>query len=257
MFGNLFHTVLYQPIFNIFIGLYDIIPYHDLGVVILIITVIIRLALYPLTSAALKSQKSLQEMQPKLEEIKRLYATDKQKQAEATMQLYKNNKVNPFASCLPLLIQLPILIALFWVLRDGLASSNLAQNLYSFVPNPGKVNPISFGIFDLSKASYVLAVLAGVAQFVQTKMMSQKHPPKEAEPGKGAKDEDMLAAMNKQMMYTMPIVTVLIGIRFPAGLTLYWFLTTALMVLQQYILFHRQDKTPPSQPSVIEGTIVK
>ncbi len=256
MLGNIFHVVLYQPIFNLFIGIYNVIPYHDVGVVILLITILIRLILYPLTSASIKSQKSLQEMQPKLEEIKRQFPDDKQKQAQATMELYKNNKVNPLASCLPMLLQLPILIALFYVLRDGLASTNLAQNLYPFVHNPGTVNPISLSVFDLSKRSIVLAVLAGAAQFVQTRMLSRKNPPAAADKAKGAKDEDMLATMNKQMMYTMPIITAVVGIGFPAGLTLYWLLTTLLMVGQQYILFRHKDKND-AKPTVIEGQIVK
>ncbi|MFA6105769.1 MAG: YidC/Oxa1 family membrane protein insertase [Patescibacteria group bacterium] len=248
MFSSVFHEVLYKPLFNLFVGLYNIIPGHDLGVVILIITIILRVILYPLTTASIKAQKSLQDLQPKLDAIKKEFPTDKQKQAQATMELYKNNKVNPLASCLPLLIQLPLLIALFWVLRDGLASKDLATNLYSFVTNPGTLKSISFGFLDLSKPSIILAVLSGAAQFVQTKMLSRKSPPKEA--GAGAKDEDMATTMNKQMLYMMPIMTVIIGIKFPAGLSLYWFFSTALMVLQQYIVF-KKPQTPISNDQVV------
>lgn len=248
--ANLFHVILYQPIFNAFIGLYNIIPGHDVGVVILIITIIIRLILYPLTSSSIKAQRSLQELQPKLDAIKKLYPEDKQKQAQATMELYKNNKVNPFTSCLPMLIQLPVLIALYLVMRDGLASNNIAQNLYSFVHNPGQINSISFKIFNLGAPSVVLAVMAGLAQFWQAKSLTRKNPPKEA--GAGGKDESMTVMMNKQMLYFMPVMTALIGLRLPAGLTLYWFLSTMLMAIQQMILF---KKAKPSA-AVIEGEIV-
>ena len=125
------------------------------------------------------------------------------------------------------------------VLRDGLASTNIAQNLYSFIPDPGKINSISFGFFDLSKPNYILAVLAGAAQFVQAKTLSRKLPPKEA--GKGGKDEGMMAMMNKQMLYFMPVLTVIIGLQLPAGLTLYWFFSTVLMAAQQMIL-NKKDK---------------
>ena len=252
MFSSIFHSILYQPIFNLFVGLYNIIPAHDMGVVIFIVTVIVRLVLYPLTSSSIKAQRSLQELQPKLAEIKKQFPDDKQKQAQATMELYKSNKVNPLASCLPMLIQLPILIALFLVLRDGLASTNLAQNLYPFVKNPGQLNPTSFGFLDLSKPNIVLAVLAGLAQYLQARTLSRKNPPKEA--GAGGKDENMMAMMNKQMLYFMPIMTIIIGIKFQAGLTLYWFLSTALMVLQQMILTRTSNK---KDGSVIEGQIVK
>lgn len=237
MFSSLFHTILYQPLFNGFVGLYNIIPGHDVGIVILAVTILIRLILYPLTSSSIKAQKSLQELQPKLEEIKKQHAGDTQKQTQATMELYKNNKVNPFASCLPLLVQLPILIALYMVMRDGLASTDLAKVLYPFVANPGQLNSVSFGFLNLAKPSIALAVLAGAAQFWQAKTMITKKPPVSA--GAGAKDEGMMAMMNKQMLYFMPVMTVIIGFSLPAGLTLYWFFSTLLTGLQQVFLFKK------------------
>ncbi|MFA5175176.1 MAG: YidC/Oxa1 family membrane protein insertase [Patescibacteria group bacterium] len=235
---NLFHVILYQPIFNAFVGLYNLIPGHDVGAVILVVTILVRLAVYPLTNSSIKAQKSMQEIQPKLDEIKKQYADDKQKQTQAIMEMYKNNKVNPFASCLPLLVQLPILIALYAVLRDGLASANLSDSLYSFVSNPGQINPISLGYFDMAKANAALAVLAGLAQYWQARMTIKKQPPKEA--GAGGKDEGMMATMNKQMLYFMPVMTVFIGLSLPAGLTLYWFFSTVLMGLQQLYLFRKK-----------------
>lgn len=262
MLSTLFNAVLYQPIFNIFVFLYNIIPGHDVGVVILIITIIIRFVLYPLTTSSIKAQKSMQELQPKMDEIKKKFATDKQAQAQATMELYKTHKVNPFTSCLPMLIQLPILIALYLVLRDGLASSNIAQNLYPFIHNPEKINEISLGFFNLANKSVVLSILAGLAQFWQAKSLIRKKPPATA--GEGAKDEGMAAMMNKQMLYFMPVMTVVIGMSLPAGLTLYWFLSTLLMALQQVYLFKKPSgdiTTTPSVPNtpnkVIDGEIVK
>ncbi len=261
MFSQLFNVILYRPLFNIFVFLYNIIPAHDLGIVILVITILIRLALYPLTSSSIKAQKSLQQIQPKLEELKKKFANDKQGLAQATMELYKNHKVNPFTSCLPMLIQLPILIALYLVLQNGLKSYDIAQNLYPFIHNPGTISSISLRIFDLSKPSYILAFLAGAAQFIQTKSLSRKNAPPTA--GAGAKDEDMMAMMNKQMLYMMPLMTILIGSRIPAGLTLYWFLSTMLMWFQQIILARKNKPseqppvTPTSNNPIIEGTIVK
>lgn len=240
MLSSIFHTILYQPLFNLFVWLYDIIPGHDLGLVIVVITILTRLLLYPLMTSSIKAQKSMQDMQPKLDAIKKEFASDKQKQAAATMELYKTHKINPLTSCLPLLVQLPLLIALFWVLRDGLASKNVVQNLYPFVQNPGILNAISFGLLNLALPSIPLAVLAGLAQFVQARMMSRKTPPKEA--GAGAKDEDMTAAMNKQMTYLMPVMTAIIGIRLPAGVTLYWFFSTLLLAGQQWFIFKKSKQ---------------
>ena len=235
---SLFVTFLFKPLFNVFVGLYNIVPGHDVGVVILIITVLIRLALYPLTNSSIKSQKAMQELQPKLEEIKKQYAGDQQKQAQATMELYRSGKVNPLASCLPLLIQLPILIALYWVFSSSLNAATVAKtlqdNLYPFVSNPGSINPVTMWIFNLSVASPVLAVLAGLAQYLQAKTMMKKNPiGATAVPGK---EQSMASMMNKQMLYFMPALTVLIGFSLPAGLTLYWFWSTLLMAGQQFLV---------------------
>lgn len=247
----IFHTVLYQPIFNIFVFLYNFIPGHDVGLVILVITILVRLALFPLTSSSIKAQRSMQDLQPKMEAVKKQFADDKQKQTQAIMELYKTNKVNPLTSCLPMLIQLPILIALYMVLRDGLASKDLATSLYSFVNNPGTINQTSLGFFNMAKPNYVLAVLAGAAQYFQAKTLSRKNPPKEA--GEGSKDEAMMSMMNKQMLYFMPVMTIVIGFSLPAGLTLYWFSSTLLMVLQQVWQF----KKPKISGNIIEGEVVK
>jgi YidC/Oxa1 family membrane protein insertase len=240
--------------------LYNIVPGHDVGLVILIITLLVRLVLYPLTSASIKAQQSLQSLQPKLDELKKKHAGDQQALAQATMELYKHNKVNPFASCLPLILQIPILIALYTVLRAGLASTNIAETLYPFVHNPGTINPVSLGFFNLLNASYVLAILAGLAQYLQARGMSQRLPPKVA--GEGGKDESMMVMMNKQMLYFMPAMTAIIGFRLPGGLSLYWFFGTLLMVGQQYLLNRKnkmnQPPTPTASPDkVIEGQIVQ
>lgn len=225
--------------FNAFVGLYNLIP--DVGVVILIITVLIKVILYPLTASSIKSQKALTDLQPKLDALKKEFKGNQQRLAQETMKLYKENKVNPMASCLPLLIQLPILIALYYVLQKGLTANNF-DLLYSFVKNPGQINTVSFGLVDLKNASIVLAVLAGASQFWQTKMMMRRKAPKEA--GEGAKDENMMSMMNKQMLYFMPVITVFIGMKLPGGLTLYWLLSTVLTALQQVVVFKRQNSKP-------------
>ncbi len=244
-----FQVILYQPIFNSFVGLYNIIP--DVGVVILILTVLIKTALFPMTNKSIKAQKEMQELQPKMEKVKQDFKGDQQRIAQETMKLYKEHKINPLGSCLPLLIQLPIFIALYYVLQAGLANENF-DLLYSFVSNPGEINPVTLGFFDLSKRSVILAVMAAGAQFWQSKRMMAKKPPKTA--GKGAKDENMTAMMGKQMTYFMPFITLVIGMQFPGGLTLYWFLSTFIMALQQEVIFRK--KRPKDGKGVVEGEIV-
>ena len=246
-----FTTILYQPIFNLFVWLYDFIP--DMGVIIFIVTILIKLALHPLTTKSIKAQKDLQEIQPKLEALKKEFKGDQQRIAQETMKLYSEHKVNPLGSCLPMLIQLPVFFALYYVLR-GLFGEIRFDLLYSFVARPENISPISFGIFDLSERSVVLAVLAAGTQFIQARMMQSSKPPKEA--GEGGKDESMTAMMNKQMLYFLPLMTLLIGMSFPGGLPLYCLLSTLIMVLQQQWILKKHG-TPTHGKSVIEGEVVE
>jgi len=236
--ANIFQVVFYQPILNLLIFLYNIIPGNDLGLAIIAMTVIIKLILLPLSKQSIRSQKSLQDLQPKINELKKRYADNKGAMGKAMMELYRQEKVNPFSSCLPLLIQLPFLWAVFGVFRNGLNGQSL-NLVYSFIHRPEIINPLSFGLIDLSKPNVVLAVLAGLAQFWQAKMMSTKRSPLKS---KGSRDEDMMAIMNKQMLYFMPALTVFIGLTFPGGLALYWLTTTVLTALQQFYLFKRQER---------------
>lgn len=247
--SQLFNAILYQPTFNLLVFLYNIAG-HDIGLAIILMTVIIKLVLYPLTSKSLKSQQDLQKIQPKIQGLQQKYKGQKEKLSQELMALYKREKVNPFSSCFPTLIQLPFLIAVFVVFRAGLTNPDALSALYPFITHPGALNPISFGFLDLSKTNLYLAVLAGAAQFWQTKMLVSKKPAIKSE---GSKDENMAAAINKQMTYFMPIFTVFVGITLPAGLMLYWVVTTILTIAQQYILFRKKveikqnDNHSPSQ----------
>lgn len=244
----LFQTIVFEPIFNAFVGLYNLIP--DVGIVILLLTIVIKAILWPLTASSIKAQKSLTELQPKLEELKQKHKDNQQVLAQETMKLYKENKVNPFGSCLPLLLQIPIFLALYWVLQRGLTTANF-DGLYPFVPSPGQINTVTLGLVDLKNPSIILAILAGIAQYWQAKMFTRKKPPAVA--GAAAKDEAMATIMNRQMLYVMPAMTVLIGAQLPGGLALYWLLSTALTALQQKMLFKKQPAT--DKDGILEGKV--
>lgn len=233
----IFQTFFYQPVLNLLVFIYNIVPGHDLGVAIVLLTVVIKLILLPLSKQSIKSQKALQDLQPKIDEIKKKYANKKEEQGRAMMALYKDNKVNPFSSCLPLLIQFPFLIAVFRLFRTGFDNGNL-NLVYSFVGRPEAIHTLSLGFLELSKPNIVLAILAGAAQFWQAKMMMTKKPEIKIP---DSKDEGMAAIMNKQMLYFMPAFTVFIGLTLPGGLTLYWFVTTLLTALQQLYIFKKKD----------------
>lgn len=239
---NIFFTVLYQPIYNLLVLFYDILPLNDIGLAIILLTLIIKGILFPFTFKTLKSQRDMQAIQPKIAQIREQYKDDKEKMAAELMNVYKNNNVNPLASCLPLLIQLPIFIALFRVLRDGLGTVN-ADILYSFIPNPEVMNTMFLGLIDLTAISIPLAILAAIAQFYQAKQTMARKPAKEVEGKPGTQDEMMAANMSKMMLYFIPIMTLVIGITsLPGGVMLYWLATTLLTVVLYSIFLPKQKE---------------
>ncbi len=235
---TLYYVIFYKPLFNLLVFLYNVLPGHDIGIAIILLTIIIKILLLPLSWQATRSQKALQDIQPKINEIKEKYKYDKETQAKKLMELYKKEKVNPLSSCFPLLIQFPFLIALFQIFKEGFKPESL-KNVYPFIHRPESLNPYFLHTINLAQPNVWLALLAGLAQYWQTKMLFHNPP---AVKGEGSKDEGLMAMMNKQSMYLMPLFTVFIGLKFPGGLTLYWLVTTLLMGLQQKIIFHRMNK---------------
>jgi len=231
-----FNTILYQPLFNALVLLYLYLPGHDFGIAVIVLTVIIRIILYPLMIKSIRSQKILSDLQPKVQEIQRKYKDDKEKQSKELMALYQKEKINPFGGCLPPLIQLPILIALYRVFWKGLQPEAMSM-LYNFVPNPGAIDPTFLGFINLAAPSLIFAILAGITQFFQSKMlMTQKTD------GKGDQMGQLSNMMQKQMLYFFPIFTVFILWRLPSAIGLYWTITALFSIGQQYLILKPLNK---------------
>jgi YidC/Oxa1 family membrane protein insertase len=238
IFINAFNLLLYQPLFNALILLYEYLPGHDFGLAVIALTILIKIILYPLGSQGIRSQKKLSAVQPKLKEIQEKFKSDKEKQTRAVMDFYKKEKINPFSGCLPLLVQLPILIALFRVFWKGFGESQF-EFLYNFVPHPGQIDLTFLGILNLAEASIVLALLNGLAQFFQAKMLSRRNTPSKQTDQKGRPDFSQM--MQKQMLYFFPLFTVFILWRMPAAVGLYWLVTTLFTIGQQYIILKKHE----------------
>ncbi len=243
---DFFYIVLYQPLFNFLILLYTYLPGRDFGIAILVLTFFFRLLFYPLGVKAIQSQKLLGELQPKIKEIQQKYKNDIKKQAKETIELYKKAKINPFSGVLPVLIQLPVLIALFQIFLAGFQAESMVH-LYDFVPNPGQVNPLFLGIIDLSKSAtaqlngqnlfllpnIILIILAGIAQFFQTKALNPKTLGIKKNKGHQVSTSEKIQS---QMSYFLPIFTVFILWGLPAALAIYWLATTIFSIIQQYFV---------------------
>jgi len=234
---EIFNTLLYRPLFNALILLYQYLPGRDFGIAVIILTILIRLLLHPLMIQSLRSQKALTKIQPKLKEIQNNHKHDQQKQAEEMMALYRQEKINPFAGLLTLFTQLPLIIALYQVFRKGFQPGEMAS-LYSFVGNPGVINPNFLGLINLAQPHVLLAIVGGIFQFFQMKMLS----PKSKKAKKKKQQTDLfLDIMQKQMIYFFPFLTVIILIKLPAAIALYWITTSIFSIAQQYTLKDHAD----------------
>ena len=236
IFLTIYYTLLYQPMLNFLILIY--VYTNNFGIAVIILTFLVRLAMNPLNKKALESQKMMSEIQPRLKEIQTKYKSEPEKQAQELMALYKDKKFNPFSSIFLLLIQIPIIIALFQIFKGGIIMD--PQYIYSFISLPEAINPYFLGI-DLSSPNMILAVIAAIAQFFQAKTGFVKNKKVET---KEPKDQatQITEMMQKQMVFMLPIVTLFVLSYLPSALGLYWIVTTVMTIYQQkQILKEKND----------------
>jgi YidC/Oxa1 family membrane protein insertase len=231
-----FNSILYKPLLNGLILLYQYIPGHDFGIAVIVLTLIIRLVLHPSSIRGVRSQRALTKLQPKIQEIQKEYKDDKNKQTKLLMELYQKEKINPFSGCLPMLLQLPVLIALYQVFLRGLNPESLSGSLYAFVNNPGLINFSFLGIITLTDPNIFLALLAGALQFYQLKISTV--PKQKAQ----TKESDFSKTMQSQMIYFFPLFTVYIIWQFGSIIGLYWIVSILFSIAEQYIVKREQKQ---------------
>ncbi len=227
--SSLYHELLWRPLFNGLIFFYTTLPIHDLGLAIVALTLAIRLLLTPLLWKAQRAQKELAGLQSEVQKIQTQFKNDREGQGKALMELYAARGVNPFSGCLVILIQLPILIALFQVFQNGFAAEKLVY-LYSFLARPEALNPVSFGFLDLSTPNMVLGALAAFTQFLQTKYMLP------AMSSAIPKEPDMARMLQWQSLYVLPVIVFFSSYQFPSALLLYWTVLSTLGILQEILM---------------------
>src|SRR3989344_9578297 len=203
----LYDQILYYPLLNALVFLYNIVPFHDFGIAIILLTILIRIILYPLFHKSARHQAISQRLQPEVKKLQELHKGDKQKQTAAIMALHKEHGINPFSGFLLLVVQLPVLIGLYQILSRSLKPEFLA-GLYSFIDAPAAINPIFLGLINLSEGSIFIVGLAAIAQYFQGKLALPKPQPGVA-PSQAEK-------MSRQMVFVGPGITLLIFYSLPA-----------------------------------------
>lgn len=238
----MWNTFLVEPILNLLIAFYKVL-FSNLGLAILGMTAFIRIVLYPLTVPALKMAEKQKRMQPKLNELKEKYKDDKERLTQEQLKLMKEAGINPALGCLPQIVQLIILIALYQVFikvlhANGAEITNLNNLLYfDFLKLPtNAVIGTKFLYLDLTKPDpyYVLPILSGVAQWAMTRIGRSAAVKPTGEKVEKGQSDDIMQNMQSQMGIIFPLMTVFIGLKLQSGLTLYWFVSVLLSVVQQW-----------------------
>ncbi|HEY0755696.1 MAG TPA: YidC/Oxa1 family membrane protein insertase [Ktedonobacteraceae bacterium] len=248
--GYFFNIIFTFPIFNVLMLLYHV--FGDFGLSIIVLTLIVRLCLFPLTLKQLRSTKATQAIQPLMADIRKKYP-DQREQYAAMQRLYKEYNINPMAGCLPLVVQLPILYGMYGAMRlvlspagGSISLSQIKNLIYPFLPQPTAIPDFTLRWFTFLNShwfislaqpdpTHLLPILAGVATFAQLRMSQARAAQQRASSGT-SKQGDMMAQQMQIMSFVMPFVTFFIALNFPAGLALYWTTTSIFSMVQQYFV---------------------
>lgn len=235
---TLWHTIFYQPIYNILIFITNNVTFGDLGFAIIVITIIVKFLIFPLTKKSIKSQILMKKMEPEIKLIKKNYP-NQEEQAKKTFELYKKYGTNPFSGCLVVLLQLPVLFALYFVVYKGLSIDN--SLIYPFLQKPTHINTNFLGLIEMGGKSLVLAILAGLTQFIQGYLSSPIKPKveilKEGElPEKASFQEELSNSMQTNVKYILPIFIAIISWRISAAVALYFVISNIFTIAQEWYI---------------------
>lgn len=252
-------TIFFDPFLNLFMLLIKF-SGGNVGLAIIGLTILFRIIVFPLNWKSLHSQRKMQHLKPQLDTLKAKHGDDKAAYAQAQMDLYKEHGISPVGGCLPMLLQLPFLFGVYAVMRYVVELKDVADlnnRLYFDWLHIASLSDLHlhFLWMDLSKPDpyFILPVLAGLTQFILSRMMLPPKQPKKTETKKAASLEDSMASAQRQMVYFFPIMTFLVTLRFPAGLGLYWTVGNLFSILQQFLI-NRQLPHPISEGDLlIEG----
>lgn len=221
----MFHTLFYEPVYNLLAAVLMVVPLHDIGAAIVIVTLIVKFILLPLNLAALRTQYMMKKVAPEMEKIKKIQKEKPQEASKMMIDLYRKEKINPFASLFVVIIQIPVFFALYFVFSKGFFSD--PNSLYSFVVFPEKIHTLAFGLFDATQKNVVMAVLTGISSYLLARRQTEDMVIK-----KDSKDESFqdhfMKSMKVQLLYVLPVIIAVSSAVLPSALALYWFVSNMI-----------------------------
>src|SRR3989344_93209 len=238
MFKTSFFNLIYEPLYNALVYLVDIVPAHDMGIAVIILTIFVKLVLFHLSRQAIRTQAAMREIAPDVENLKKKYKDKQEEQARAIFALYRERGIRPFSTFFLIFLQLPILFGLYWVFWKGGLPSVDRSILYSFIPMPGSVSMEFLGFVDMSERSVFLAFLTGLTQYLYTRLSMGPRKPavKEVNPSFSS---DMARSFDLQARYVLPLLFAGISYTLAAALPLYWTTSNLFMIGQELYMGRR------------------
>lgn len=230
MISTFFNAAFYNPIYNALVALVALLPGSDVGIAIILLTIAIRIILLPFSLSAARTQRAMKLLEPKIKDLKEKFKDDKEREAVETLELYKAAQVNPFASILMIFIQIPVLLALYWVFSKPFATLDIAR-LYSFTPAPHGISFEFLGLVSVAGKSLVLAILAGVTQFLQAHMsLSGTMKPS----NDGSAQGGFQKVLGMQLKYVFPFLIGAISYTTSGAVALYFITTNLAGSIQEW-----------------------
>ena len=232
-----FNTFFYEPLYNGLVFLISIMPGADVGLAVIVLTLLVKIIILPLSHKSVASQAKMRSIEPEIKKTKEQHK-DKQEQARQVMDLYKKHGVNPFSGCFLMLVQLPIIFALYWVFFKGLANNIDQTILYSFVTAPEQINMRFLGFVDMSQKNIILAALAGISQYFQMKLSMPPIPKDDGEKKKGDMSfkEEFAKNMNLQMRYMLPGIVFFVAYSISSAVALYWLVSNLFSIGHELVV---------------------
>lgn len=237
MFSTLFHVLIYDPIYNGLVYFIDVLPSHDAGIAVILVTIIVRVILFPLSKRAIQAQMAMKKVTPEIEEIKKRLKDKPAEQGPAIFALYKERGIKPFSGILLMLVQLPILIGLYWAFTHGGLPLINDAILYTFVRIPEVVNMDFLGLIDMGKRSVLLAALAMITQFIYTRLSMGPRGEKTA--AEASFSNDMARSFDLQARYVLPLMVGVIAVTISSAAPLYWVTSNIFMIIQELMTGRR------------------
>ncbi|MFH1402082.1 MAG: YidC/Oxa1 family membrane protein insertase [Patescibacteria group bacterium] len=252
MISHFFNLLFFNPIYNGLIFLIGSCSWIDMGISVILITIIVKFLMFPLAKKSIKLQIKTKIIEPELKTIKEKYKDNKEEQARKIMDLYKENNLNPLSGIFIMFAQIPIIFALYFVfLKGGLPDIN-TDILYSFIKIPMHIDMSFLGLIDMTQKNIFLAILAGISQYIQIRLILPKIKETHSQKNKqrGFKD-DLMKSMHTQMKFVMPIIVVLISYNLPSAIALYWITSNIFMIFQEIFVKRKMEKNDQQTKPVV------